>query len=167
MSQHVTIREVDPSDAEVVALLFSEFNAILGADGLPDDLAFLPRNAQVSQEQMASRLTRMAPVEKALVAVVDNVPAGLACLRLVPYIGQDAPYAELTQLYVRQQFQRRGVGSALIGAVERISVQAGATCVHIITGQGNLGAQAFYRAQGYAAPCVEFEKHFKREVAHA
>ena len=166
MSQHVTIREVDPSDVEVVALLFSEFNAILGADGLPVDLAFLPENTQVSAAQMARRLEAMAAVEKALVASVDAQPAGLACLRLVPYVGQDAPYAELTQLYVRERFQRRGVGSALISAVERMSVQAGATCVHIITGKDNLSAQAFYRSRGYAAPGVEFEKHFKREVAH-
>jgi ribosomal protein S18 acetylase RimI-like enzyme len=63
----------------------------------------------------------------------------------VPYVGQDAPYAELTQLYVRQHFQRQGVGSALIEEVERKAVEAGATCVHVITGQDNKEAQAFYR----------------------
>ena len=46
------------------------------------------------------------------------------------------------------------------------ATQAGATCVHIITGAvDNDDAQAFYRAQGYAMPGVEFVKYFSRETA--
>jgi GNAT superfamily N-acetyltransferase len=151
-------------DAESVAMLFSEFNAILGADGLPADTAYLPEFTQVGERQMAVRLGRIAEVEKVLVALVDEVPAGLSCVRLVPYIGQDVPYAEITQLYVRERFQRRGVGAALVAASEDQARRAGATCMHIITGRDNKSAQAFYASQGYGAPCVEFEKHFPTGV---
>ncbi len=109
----------------------------------------------------------MAQVEQAYVAWLGEDVAGLACLRLVPYVGQDAPYAELTQLYVRPQFQRQGIGATLIAHVERSALEAGATCLAIITGQDNLNAQAFYRAQGYAMPSVVFWKSFAREAAHA
>jgi GNAT superfamily N-acetyltransferase len=167
VTPELAIREACVADAAIVAMLFSEFNAILGADGLPDVEAFLPENVQVTAAQMARRLEAMASVERAFIAVLQGEPAGLACLRLVPYVGQDAPYAELTQLYVRQRFQRRGVGAALIAAVEHRAVGAGATCVHIITGRDNIGAQAFYSAQGYSIPGVELEKHFVREAIRA
>ena len=167
MTRELTIREAGLQDAAAVATLFSEFNEILGADGLPETEAFLRQNVLMSPAQMARRLKEMATVETAFIAAVNGEPAGLACLRLVPYIGQDAPYAELTQLYVRQHFQRQGVGAALIRQVEHQAVEAGATCVHIITGRDNKDAQAFYRAQGYSMPGVELEKHFVREVIHA
>jgi GNAT superfamily N-acetyltransferase len=150
-----------------MALLFGEFNAILGADGLPESEAFLPENVNVSPDQMARRLQVMAPVEQAFIAWLDEDPGGMACLRLVPYVGQDAPYAELTQLYVRPRFQRRGIGAKLIGEIERCAIEAGATCLAIITGEDNLNAQAFYRAQGYAMPSVVFWKPFAREAVHA
>ena len=160
----LTIREVGPSDAAEVALLFSEFNAILGADGVPDDVAFLREHVIVSAEEMEQRLGAMAGVEQVLVAKLDREPAGLACLRLVPYIGQVVPYAELTQLYVRERFQRQGIGAALIAATEERAAAAGATCVHIITGRNNTAAQAFYRNAGYESGCVEFTKYLAVEA---
>jgi ribosomal protein S18 acetylase RimI-like enzyme len=163
----VVVRKATLDDAATMALLFSEFNAILGADGLPDSEAFLPENVHLSPAQMAGRLQAMALVEQAFIAWLGEDPAGLACLRLVPYIGQDAPYAELTQLYVRPQYQRHGIGARLVAEVERDAFAAGATCLAIITGEDNLKAQAFYRAQGYAMPSVVFWKPFAREAAHA
>jgi ribosomal protein S18 acetylase RimI-like enzyme len=145
-------------------MLFSEFNSILGADGVPDEVAFLPGHVNVSPEEMERRLQRMAGVEHVLVAHLDQEPAGLACLRLVPYIGQDVPYAELTQLYVRERFQRQGVGAALIAATEERAAAAGATAVHIITGRNNIAAQAFYRNAGYESDCIEFTKYLAVEA---
>jgi len=187
-SHSLTIRPASVADAATVALLFSEFNAILGADGLPDDEAFLAENVIVSAAQMTRRLSDIVGLETVLLAFDNSLslgypsppaergrrsrgrgfvePAGLAALRLVPYIGQDAPYAELTQLFVRERFQRRGVGAALIDAAEHLALEGGATCVHIITGADNVGAQAFYSTRGYAMNAVELEKHFG-EGAHA
>jgi ribosomal protein S18 acetylase RimI-like enzyme len=158
----VTVRQVTARDAAVVAKLMSEFNDLVGADGLPDHEHFQPQNTHVSEKQMMRRLELMAPVEKTYVADVQGEPAGLACLRLVPYIGQDVPYAELTQIYVRERFRRNGVGAALLARVELDAVTAGATCVHLITGADNYGAQAFYWARGYESQGVEFEKFFAR-----
>ena len=163
----VTIREAGVRDAGVCARLFSEFNALLGADGLPEEEAHLPQNVNVSREQMISRLESMESVEATLIAETPKEAAGLCCLRLVPYIGQDVPYAEVTQLYIRAQDQRNGIGARLLQAAEAKAQAAGATCVHIITGATNLDAQAFYRAQGYETDMVVFDKYFSREQAHA
>jgi ribosomal protein S18 acetylase RimI-like enzyme len=156
----LTIRQAGVGDASVVAELFSEFNALLGADGLHGREAFSPANVIVSTDVMARRLASMVDVETTLLAETAGAAAGLCCLRLVPYIGQDAPYAEVTQLYVRAEHQRRGIGAHLLREAEARAVEAGATCVHIITGSDNHEAQAFYRAQGYASETVVFDKYF-------
>ena len=163
----LTIRETTLEDARLVADLFSEFNALLGVDGLPEEDSYDPRLIPVSEAQMARRLDKMAGVEAVLLAETSTGTAGLCCLRLIPYIGQDVPYAEVTQLYVRSEYQRQGVGAELLQAAEARAQVAGATCVHIITGQTNLDAQAFYRAQGYRSDDIVFDKYFQREAVHA
>ena len=161
MNAGLIIREAGIPDAEDIATLFSEFSRLLGVDGLPDEIAFLEENVVVSRETMARRLQRMAGIEHVLLAELHGRPAGLCCLRLVPYIGQDAPYAEVTQLYVRAEAQRRGVGAALLDAAEQRARAAGATAVQIVTGADNTGAKAFYAAQGYAMPGVVFWKYLE------
>jgi len=81
---------------------------------------------------------------------VDGQPVGLACLRLVPHLQGDEPYAELTDIYVDASFRRHGVARALIARVEEAAQAAGASDVVIITGFDNEDAQAAYRAAGYA-----------------
>jgi ribosomal protein S18 acetylase RimI-like enzyme len=163
----VSVRVGGVEDAGKIAALFTEFNALLGVDGRPEEASFAPELIPVSTVQMLGRLTRMNGIETTLLAETPNGAAGLCCLRLVPYIGQDEPYAEVTQLYVRDTYKRQGVGTDLLRAAENMARDAGATCVHIITGQANLGAQAFYRAQGYRSDDVVFDKYFLREATHA
>jgi ribosomal protein S18 acetylase RimI-like enzyme len=184
----VVISEATLDDAATVATLFSEFNALLGADGLHGEAAFAPEAVHVSTQQMSRRLQGMAGIEHILLAETHSGPApqsvrpelvegrgtpngasvaGLCCLRLVPYIGQDAPYAEVTQLYVRDAYKRRGIGAALLREAERRATAAGATCVHIITGRDNLDAQAFYHTQGYSSADVVFDKYFEAEASLA
>lgn len=163
----VTIHEATLQDAALVAELFSEFNALLGVDGLPEEDSYDPELIPVSATQMRQRLTGMAGIETVLLADSPSGPAGLCCLRMIPYIGQDVPYVEVTQLYVRGDYQRQGIGAELLGAAEARAREAGATCVHIITGKANLDAQAFYRAQGYRSDDIVFDKYFPREAVHA
>ena len=164
----VSIRQATVEDARTVATLFSEFNALLGVDGLPEEESYAPELLQVTESQMARRLHGMTGIERVFLAeTADGDVAGLCCLRMVPYIGQDVPYAEVTQLYVRPRFQREGVGAILLRGVEARAEAAGATCVHIITGRNNHNAQAFYVSQGYVSDDIVFDKYFTREEAHA
>ena len=170
----LSIRAADANDAADVAdvaMLLSELNAAVGAVGMPDEVSREPRFAHVSPEAMAHRLRLVEGVETVLVASIDAEPAGFVSLRVIPYLDQDTPYAEVTQMHTRPQYRRRGVAAALIEAAETLALAAGATCVHIITGEDNTDAQAFYRAQGYDLACYEFEKHFtetpERQPAHA
>jgi ribosomal protein S18 acetylase RimI-like enzyme len=103
-------------------------------------------------------MTAAAKVETILLAEVRGEPAGFTSLRVIPYLDQDTPYAEVTQLYVRADFRRQGIANRLVKAAEDMALERGATCVHILTGKDNLEAQAFYRAAGYEVECLDFEK---------
>jgi ribosomal protein S18 acetylase RimI-like enzyme len=68
------------------------------------------------------------------------------------------PYAELTELYVDPSFRRRGLGRALIGYAEQLARAHGATELLIMTGTGNVAAQALYRAAGYDTYAVALNR---------
>jgi ribosomal protein S18 acetylase RimI-like enzyme len=91
--------------------------------------------------------------------------AGFACLRLVPHLQGDAPYAELTDLYVDPPFRRRGVAKALMTEVETVAQAAGADEIVVITGFENDGAQDAYHAQGYARWAQAMRKCFAGTTA--
>ena len=94
---------------------------------------------------------------------LDEQPVGFACLRLIPHLQGDEPYAELTDIYVDAPFRRQGVARALIAHVEAMARARGARGLVIITGFDNDGAQAAYRASGYADWALAMEKRFSNE----
>ncbi|MFO7168609.1 MAG: GNAT family N-acetyltransferase [Chloroflexota bacterium] len=142
----LTIRQATPEDAPELARLLDLFD---GQGATP--------------EQVAARMRACAHVLTTFLAELDGRPAGFACLRLVPHLQGDEPYAELTDIYVDTPFRRRGVARALIARVEAAAQEAGAGGVVIITGFDNQDAQAAYRASGYADWALAMEKRFSGE----
>lgn len=98
---------------------------------------------------MAERIVACRDVETALLALEGDAPIGFACLRLVPWLCYDAPYAELTELFVLEPFRRRGAARALVAHAERLARAAGAAELRLLTGHDNIEARAFYTALGY------------------
>ncbi len=142
----LTIRQATPEDAPELARLLDLFD---GQGATP--------------EQVAARMRACAHVLTTFLAELDGRPAGFACLRLVPHLQGDEPYAELTDIYVDTPFRRRGVARALIARVEAAAREVGAGGVVIITGFDNQDAQAAYRASGYADWALAMEKRFSGE----
>jgi ribosomal protein S18 acetylase RimI-like enzyme len=114
-------------------------------------------------QQVAARLLACQNVLTTFIGAMDGQPVGFACLRLVPHLQGDEPYAELTDIYVEAPFRRQGVARALIAQVEAAARAAGASEVVIITGFDNEGAQAAYRASGYAKWALAMRKRFPDE----
>jgi GNAT superfamily N-acetyltransferase len=139
----ITIREATPDDATALARLLDLFDR-MGA----------------TPAQVAARMRACRPVLTTFLAEMDGQPMGFACLRLVPHVQGDEPYAELTDIYVDARFRRQGVARALIAQVEAAARAAGASEVVIITGFDNAGAQAAYRASGYANWALAMQKRF-------
>lgn len=131
--EQIAVRPATPDEAPELAVLLDRFD---GAGATP--------------AQVAARMRACAHVLTTYVAEVDGQMAGFACLRHVPHLQGDAPYAELTDLYVDPPYRRRRVARALMAQVEEAAQAAGATEVVVLTGMENDPAQAAYRAQGYA-----------------
>jgi ribosomal protein S18 acetylase RimI-like enzyme len=124
------------ADAMALAELITAFNQPF--PGLP-----------VTPEQTRARLAACQGFETTVLAELEGQIAGFACLRLVPFMSGDGPYAELTDLFVDASFRRRGVARALMAHVERLAREGGADELVLLTGFDNADAQAFYRALGY------------------
>jgi GNAT superfamily N-acetyltransferase len=135
------IRVARPEDAPALARLLEAFNGPV-----------------VSSEQALSRLRAIEGLETVFLAEIDGTPAGLASVRIVPFLSDDVPYAELTELYVEPDYRRRGVGRALMTWVEALARQRGAPELFLLTGRKNLGAQAFYRTLGFAEDSLSMRK---------
>jgi GNAT superfamily N-acetyltransferase len=125
------IRVATLADARILADLNADFNGV-----------------QMTPERMAEQMLRCYDVERALIASIDGTAVGFACLRLIPWLCYDPPYAELTELFVREPFRRRGIASALVAHAQRMARAAGAKELRILTGRDNPAARAFYRKLG-------------------
>src|SRR5215510_3266197 len=139
----ITVREATPEDAADLARMLDLFDT-MGA----------------TPDQVAARMLACQNVLTTFIGVLDGQPAGFACLRLIPHLQGDEPYAELTDIYVDAPFRRQGVARALIAHVEAVARARGAGGLVIITGFDNAGAQAAYRASGYADWALAMEKRF-------
>lgn len=136
-----TIRVAAPEDSLDLARLLEAF------DG-----------PAVTPEQAESRLRAVQGVETAVLAEVAGRAVGFASVRVVSFLSEDTPYAELTELYVERLYRRQGIGRALVEYVEALARKRGATSLQLLTGLDNRDAQAFYRALGYLDDALAMRK---------
>jgi GNAT superfamily N-acetyltransferase len=91
----ITVRQATPNDAPELVRLLDLFDR-MGA----------------TSEQVAARLRACQHVVTTFIGERDGQPVGFTCLRLVPHLQGDEPYAELTDIYVAAPFRRQGVARA-------------------------------------------------------
>ena len=132
-SSSVEIREAQPRDAASVA-------ALLGELGYPS-----------SPDQAAERIERIAadPSTWVVVAEVDGEIAGLGALHVQNLVERDEPGCEVAGLVVGERFRRKGVGEALMEALEAEALQRGGRWMVLNTAHRRSDAHAFYEALGY------------------
>jgi ribosomal protein S18 acetylase RimI-like enzyme len=169
MSDPITVRKATIADAAAVAELMTGLTLSVGIGGTPLPQALDPEYATLTVDDAARRMQAMAAVEEVFLAESAGEAVGFMSLRLVPYLDQDVPDAEVMNLFVRSEARRQGVARRLIEEAERVAREAGATSVHIMTGAENREAQAFYLAAGYEMANVSFERFLEpeRETARA
>jgi ribosomal protein S18 acetylase RimI-like enzyme len=158
MSEDVIVRPAQVQDVTDVARLLTDLNLDVGVGGYPPEREREPELAVVTPDQLQRRAISMRNLETVYVAEVEDAVCGFVSLRLTPYLDQDAPYAEITEVYVEPQARRRGVAQALMTFAESQAARYGATSVHLVTGADNVKAQALYKAAGYEDLYVGFEK---------
>lgn len=87
--------------------------------------------------------------ETVLIALVNGEPAGFCCVQLSVSMCYDTNYIEITELFVREEYRRQGIASALMAAAENFFADQRVRSFQLFTGKTNTAAQRFYEQQGY------------------
>jgi GNAT superfamily N-acetyltransferase len=126
-----TIRDAGPADAAAVAGLLSQL-------GYPSDLS-----------AVEERLDRLRIVgDRVVVAEADGQVAGLAHLQVTPALERERPAAKIGALVVDEAFRGRGIGRALLQALELEARLRGCELIYLTTSERRDDAHAFYERVG-------------------
>ncbi|MBM3551851.1 MAG: GNAT family N-acetyltransferase [Alphaproteobacteria bacterium] len=129
------LRPFLPADAAMLAALFRESVDELAADDYDD----AQREAWASKADDQEAFGALLAGDLTIVALVDGEIAGFASLK---------DNADFHMLYVRPELARRGVGSALADAIEKIAAGRG---TKTLTVDASDAARDFFAARGYVA----------------
>ena len=132
MESEITISLASIHDAPDIAKLNRLFNEV---DESPDAIV--------------SRMSDPNCVETVVLAKVADKALGFALVRVVSSVLYSTPHAELTELYVLEEYRQRGIASELITFAEQIAVQKGTRIILVQTGDDNSPALSLYRKHGY------------------
>jgi GNAT superfamily N-acetyltransferase len=146
----LTIRDAQPKDAPSLGELVAQL-------GYP-----------VSGRAVAARLERLAvsDADRLFLAELDGEVVGLASIHVSLSIEYDEPVAKLGALVVDERFRRRGIGEALVAAIEDEARARGCPLVFLTTAERRKGAHAFYRRLGFAETGRRFAKWLDRPPPH-
>lgn len=129
----IKIRVAGPQDATALYTLNELFNGA-GCTDLAALTASLADN----------------PQETVLIATCADEAVGFICGQLFMSMCYRDYYAEITELFVREQYRRLGVARRLMEALEeRYTQKMGIRSFQLFTGADNHDAQSFYESAGY------------------
>jgi ribosomal protein S18 acetylase RimI-like enzyme len=111
-----------------------------------------------SATAMAERMTEPRRVETIIIARVNGKIAGFAALRIVPCVLYPTPHAELTELYVKEDYRQLGIGKRLVQYLEELALKKCADDLLVLTGADNLPALSLYHALGFEDYDISLQK---------
>lgn len=141
MTQALAVRIAGPADAPVISLLLLAFNG-----------------EALSPQALAERMVEAEDLETIFLGALDDSLAGLLVLRTVPSLSDPEGWAEITELYVRPEARRQGVGTALVEAAMAYARERGCADLHLLVDPGNTAALAFYGALGFRRDSWEMRR---------
>lgn len=119
-----------------------------------------PAGAALSLEAALDRVARCQG--HALLATWDGAPVGHLFMTFeqdAPYVREALrPFAQITELFVREEARRRGIATALIAEAERLARARGMQRLMIGVLVGNALAEPLYRRLGFAPSAIEMAK---------
>lgn len=150
LSADFTIRRVRPDDAPYISALDTSFvtDRVLRVRWRDLSVALVEEPVEPPLRKDYGRITDDAELEAmtwALVAAGEGEVLGFAAGRLAEWNRR----AEVRHLYVAPGHRGRGVGTALLDALERCARAAGARCLWVETQNVNLPAARFYLRRGF------------------
>ena len=136
----LVIRDAGASDSSAIADLLTQL-------GYPS-----------SADEVERRLGRLGPADRLFLAELDGEVAGLVGLHVSPAIEYGGDAAKVSALVVDERFRRRGVGEALMRAVEDEARARGCVILFLTTAERREDAHAFYRSIGLEETGRRFAK---------
>lgn len=101
--------------------------------------------------------------EVVAIAYEKGMAAGFACAQVFWSMCYDVKYAEITELFVKEPFRKKGFGRGLISFLEKTFEQQGIFDFQLFTSEDNENAQRFYEKMGYARDReLMYRKRLKR-----
>jgi len=128
----ITTRRAQPSDAAGLHKLNELFNGA-GSNTIPNIVEMLRTN----------------DLEIVCVATDGEHLVGFCCSHICKSFCYPVNHAEMTELFVLDEYRMQGIGRRLLSYMEQLLVERGARHLHILTSKNNTTAQALYRSCGY------------------
>lgn len=129
-----TIRTAQSGDAPALAAMNAAFNGDTGLTA--DDI----------------RRSLAASSEVVVLALHGDSPAGFCCAQVHHSFCYPAPVAEVTEMFVAENFRRMGCAGGMLHFLEtHLRERFGVDEMHLLTGTDNPAAQAAYRKAGFRA----------------
>ena len=147
MLELITISEVNDALAEMVAFFRVELRSYKGIVSRPD--------VDAAREEMEEYLAAGFPV---FAAIVDGEYAGYVVCRV------DSEVVWVESIFVKEEYRRHGVASALHSKAEEIAAFYGEDTVYNYVHPNNHRMLEFLRKRGYTVlNLIEIRKPFKGE----
>ena len=140
----VSVRDVRVSDAESVARLCEQLGYPTSAAAIPGRLARLNASGDA----------------RALVATLGQDVVGLATAHVRHTLNHAAALAQLSLLVVDERLRAKGIGRALVRAVETWALDQGCHRIVVTTALHRAEAHAFYERVGYTHTGRRYGKDF-------
>lgn len=114
----------------------------------------------VSVETLENRIDKMLRDSnyKIFVAEADNETVGFVGLHLGLAFEIDGKVMRIIALAVKEEYQNKGIGTALVKAAEEYAKDNGVTVIGVNSGLQRLPAHSFYEKQGFYKKGYSFIK---------
>jgi GNAT superfamily N-acetyltransferase len=127
-----------PADAETVARLLDAFNREY-------------HTPTPGPEILTTRLRHLLAGADVIAILAGDPAVAVVLLTLRPNVWYGGPVVLVDELYVEPEARRRGIGSALLVAVESLTRERGGELIEIAVDGGDADAHRFYERHGYTA----------------
>jgi ribosomal protein S18 acetylase RimI-like enzyme len=141
----IRIHDAQAADIQEIVALIGEF-AMESKEASPITASFVQRYLESSREHL-------------LLAEWDSRAAGLLSYSLRLDLWHAGPCCLITQLFVRQPYRGKGIGSEMINHMLRKAEAEGYREISLTVEKENIRAKALYRRLGINEEVVGLEKH--------
>lgn len=126
----ITVRFANENDLNELYMLNEEFNGV-----------------STASQQTTKCLSDSS--ELIVIAYIDGGAAGFACAQSYTSFCYNEPQGEITEMYVREVYRRKGIATSMIACLEKGLHARGVRSIKILTGKENERAIKTYENAGY------------------